>query len=101
MTVPVPHPAAVRALSGRIRVLTYHRGMYLSELRLRHCMYVDSLLDLIEYSCHSAQSLDMAQDWPYIRGNELAGTVVAVGLGVENLQPDDRIITTTVSFIEG
>ncbi|KAG8724895.1 hypothetical protein FRC12_024255, partial [Ceratobasidium sp. 428] len=39
--------------------------------------------------------------WPYTGGNEFAGTVVAVGNGVDKLRVDDRIITTSVGFIEG
>ncbi|KAG9103999.1 hypothetical protein FRC06_006263 [Ceratobasidium sp. 370] len=43
----------------------------------------------------------IAQEWPFTGGNEFAGTVVAVGLGVEKLQVNDRIIASTVGFIEG
>ncbi|QRW10680.1 Zinc-binding dehydrogenase [Ceratobasidium sp. AG-Ba] len=43
----------------------------------------------------------IAQDWPVTGGNEFAGTVVALGLGVEKVQVGDRIIASSVGWIEG
>ncbi|KAG9082155.1 hypothetical protein FS749_007072, partial [Ceratobasidium sp. UAMH 11750] len=64
---------------------------------------------LVRVAASTVHSLDfkilrygiIAQEWPFTGGNEFAGTVVAVGLGVENLQVNDRIIASTVGFIEG
>ncbi|KAF8605744.1 hypothetical protein BDV93DRAFT_605198 [Ceratobasidium sp. AG-I] len=43
----------------------------------------------------------LAKQWPWIGGTDVAGTVVALGAGVENLKLDDRIISATVHFVEG
>lgn len=43
----------------------------------------------------------LAQEWPFIGGNEYAGTVCSIGPGVENLKVGDRIAATAVNFIEG
>ncbi|CAE6505644.1 unnamed protein product [Rhizoctonia solani] len=43
----------------------------------------------------------LAQEWPWIGGNEYAGTVVSVGPAVENLVAGDRVVAVGVNFIEG
>ncbi|KAJ1302148.1 hypothetical protein OPQ81_000976 [Rhizoctonia solani] len=43
----------------------------------------------------------LAQEWPWIGGNEYAGTVVSVGPAVENLVVGDRVVAVAVNFIEG
>ncbi|KAL5637852.1 hypothetical protein ACGC1H_002204 [Rhizoctonia solani] len=43
----------------------------------------------------------LAQDWPWIGGNEYAGTVVSIGPAVENLVVGDRVVAIAVNFIEG
>ncbi|CAE6457608.1 unnamed protein product [Rhizoctonia solani] len=43
----------------------------------------------------------LAQEWPWIGGNEYAGTVVSIGPAVENLVVGDRVATVAVNFIEG
>ncbi|KAG9124965.1 hypothetical protein FRC07_009531 [Ceratobasidium sp. 392] len=64
---------------------------------------------LVKVAASTVHSLDfkilrygiIAQEWPFTGGNEFAGTVVAVGLGVEKIRIDDRVIATSVGFIEG
>ncbi|CUA71487.1 hypothetical protein RSOLAG22IIIB_09613 [Rhizoctonia solani] len=43
----------------------------------------------------------LAQEWPWIGGNEYAGTVVSIGPAVENLVVGDRVVSIAVGFIEG
>ena len=43
----------------------------------------------------------LAKEWPWVGGTDIAGTVVALGAGVENLKLVDRIISATVHFVEG
>lgn len=47
---------------------------------------------------HGWQGHDPLIDPPHVPGHELAGTVAAVGAGVENWQPGDRV---TVPFVGG
>ncbi|KAF8734888.1 Dehydrogenase, partial [Rhizoctonia solani] len=43
----------------------------------------------------------LAQEWPWVGGNEYAGTVVSIGPAVENLAVGDRVVAVAVNFIEG
>ncbi|CAE6488959.1 unnamed protein product [Rhizoctonia solani] len=43
----------------------------------------------------------LAQEWPWVGGNEYAGTVVSVGPAVENLVVGDRVVAVAVNFVEG
>jgi NADPH:quinone reductase-like Zn-dependent oxidoreductase len=43
----------------------------------------------------------LAQEWPWVGGNEYAGTVAAVGPSVENLKVGDRVVAAAVNFVEG
>ncbi|EUC61153.1 alcohol dehydrogenase, catalytic domain, GroES family protein [Rhizoctonia solani AG-3 Rhs1AP] len=43
----------------------------------------------------------LAQEWPWIGGNEYAGTVVSIGPAVENLVVGDRVVAIAVNFLEG
>ncbi|CAE6427453.1 unnamed protein product [Rhizoctonia solani] len=43
----------------------------------------------------------LAQEWPWIGGNEYAGTVVSIGPSVDNLVVGDRVAAVAVNFVEG
>ncbi|KAG8747709.1 hypothetical protein FRC10_011836 [Ceratobasidium sp. 414] len=91
-TVPVPRPDAGDVLV-RVAASTVHVCLS-PALSARTDMAQSLDFKILRYGI-------IAQEWPLTGGNEFAGTVVAVGRGVENLQVNDRIIASAAGFIEG
>lgn len=99
---PVSFPFGHSTRSHRLLGSRPHQGRCFRHERMYPRSVSDCQLTALQpFDYKILRHAILAKEWPWIGGTDVAGTVVALGAGVENLKLDDRIISATVHFVEG